>query len=205
MTTFMRWTGRILAGFLALVVLAYVAHGVWGTWQVHQAKDDARETVRMLQRDTGITDQVVKDNRAVLGQPEQSWSQVVCRLGTNDAGWIVQDYTQRCSRQVVDLYPASKQQLAEGLGEPGDDIRVTQCAGTSCGPVPESGSSGFGARAATPAVWEVQGDLGAGDYTMVVVEGPVGQSVLGCHPWKIVFCNGPVDRPVLPEPVSARR
>lgn len=197
----MRWSARVLGGVLALIVLVYAVHGLWGTWQVHEAKGDARETVRMLQRDTGITDQIVKDNRAALGEPERSWSQVVCEMASNDSGWMVNDYTQQCSRQVVDIYPASVQQRAEGLEDPDRALRVVECPDVSCLPKPvtSAGTTGFGSRVGTEPEWTAQADVGEGSHTIVTVHGPTSYSVLGCSPWGIVVCSEPVDQPVLPE------
>lgn len=151
------------------------------------------------QRDTGFTDQAVKDNRDVLG--ERSWSQVVCEMASNDSGWMVNDYTQRCSRRVVDIYPASVQQRAERLDDPDHALRVVECSDASCLPKPvtSTGATGFGSQVGTEPVSTGQADVGEGSHTVVTVHGPTSYSVLGCSPWGIVFCSEPVDQPVLPE------
>lgn len=200
MKTFLLWTVRVIAGLLAFVVLVYVGHGLWGMGQVQEAKGEAREDVRMLQRDTGTTDQIVKDNRAALGEPQRSWSQVVCEVGSNDSGWIVNDYTQRCSRLVVDVYASSVQQRAEDLGDRSQGVQVQECTTTTClQPVTESSNKGFGSRVGTEPKWTKQDDVSEGSHTVVTVKGPESNSVLGCSPWGIVFCSAPVDHPVMPE------
>lgn len=201
MKTFVRWTLRIIVGFFGLLLLVYVVNGLVGMAQLHGAKGDARETVRMLERDTaGTTDQTVQGNRATLGEPERSWSQVVCEIGSNDSGWMVDDYTQLCSRQVVDVYPASELSQAEGLADVTEDVRASECTQVQCTePVTTQPSDSYRTSVGTEPVWDVQEDVDGDSHTVVTVRGPRSTTVLGCNPWGIVFCSAPVDQPVMPQ------
>ncbi|WP_068260363.1 hypothetical protein [Janibacter limosus] len=200
MKTFVRWTFRIIVGFFALMLLIYVVSGLVGMAQVHGAKGDALESVRMLERDTGTTDQIVQDNRATLGEPERSWSQVVCEIGSNDGGWMVNDYTQLCSRQVVDVYPASVLSQAEGLADLSEGVRVSECTQVRCTePVTTQPSVSYRTSVGTEPVWDVNEDVDGGSHTVVTVHGPRSTTVLGCSPWGVVLCSAPVDQPLMPQ------
>lgn len=199
MKTFVRWTLRIIVGFFGLLLLVYVVHGLVGMAQLHGAKGDARETVRMLDRDTGTTDQIVQGSRATLGEPERSWSQVVCEIGSNDSGWMVDDYTQVCSREVVDVYPASVLSQAEGLADVTEGVRASECTQVQCTePVTTQPSVTYRTSVGTEPVWDVQEDVGGDSHTVVTVRGTRSTTVLGCNPWGIL-CSAPVDQPVMPQ------
>lgn len=201
MTTFLRWTARVILGIFAFLVLVYLVQGLWGTARLHGAKGDAEETVRALQRDTGLTDQAVKDNRAALGEPERSWGQVVCELRSRDAGWVVQDYAQQCEWQHVAIYPATVQRRAERLDDPVGSVRVKECDDVDCLPEPQAAPTGEGIEwwAGTEPVWFAQSELGDGRYTVVTTSGPQSTTELGCNPWVLPFCTEPVDHPVMPQ------
>ena len=195
-----RWVGRIFLGVVALVVGLYVVQGVVGTWEVRQAKAEARESVRTIEGDTTATDAAVDVTREALGEPVRSWSQVVCTIESHDAGWIVQDYVQRCSREVVDIHRGDLERRAEGVGEPDQDIRVEVCADRECVPEPVAQVEESRVRGAgTAPDWGARAELGEGSHTVVTVTGPATEVVLGCSPWGVVFCTVPVDGPVTPE------
>ncbi len=203
MQTFLRWTGLAAMGLVVLLVLGYAVSGMVGTVQVMGAKDDARETVRQLARDTGDVDRQVRLNRETLGDPLRSWSQVVCEMETHDSGWVVDSWYQRCALRQVDIYPASDLGRAKQLED--SDRRVdaqnsSDLEGSS-EPAPAQGTlEGFGSTAATPPRWSVRGDLEEGEpVTVVTVSGPVAEPDLGCNPWWVVLCDEPVDRPVMPD------
>ncbi len=202
MRTALRWLGRALAGFLALVVLGYLARGLWGTWQVHEAKGDARSTVAQLQRDSGDVEKRAEEVTDALGEPLHSWSQVTCTMRSHDSGWIVDEYYQSCARETVAVYPAADLHRAEPLADPDQRVDVEDWSDMAWAPRPlpaTSTTSGFGSTAATPPQWSSRGDLDDEAYTVVTVSGPEAETTLGCSPWGILFCTEPVDHPVIPE------
>lgn len=208
MDTVTRWIVRLLLGALALLLLAYVAYGLWGTGQVHEARDEAREVVGALERDRGAVEESIGATRDAFGEPARSYSQVVCELTSLDAGWMVTDYAQRCALEAVDVHRATPRLRARVDAYAYDEERdagleVTDCADSGCVPAPLSGegvdgeTGGRGARAGTAPRVGVDGDLAPGAYVVVRARGPEEQVELGCHPWKPVFCSAPTDRPVV--------
>src|SRR5689334_13225577 len=107
----LRVLGLGFLGLLALVVAAYVVHGVVGTVTVGRAVAAARSDVddrRAPAADHADRDWVaVRSALARLGAPTYSFSELACDLASSDAGWIVQEYTQECVVRSVDLYPVA--------------------------------------------------------------------------------------------------
>lgn len=198
--TFMRWTGIVALGLVAVIVAVYVAKGVIGTVQVGGAKDDARESVGQLARDTGDVNRQVATNRETLGTPLQSWSQVVCELTSNDAGWIVQSWEQGCSLEQVDVYSAGDFDRAESLRDVDPRVDVTDWSDEPARPpLPAQDVRRLWLHLGEPAdVGRAGGPRQRGSHPR---HGERARRRDGprLQPWGVVFCEEPVDRPVMPE------
>ncbi|PRY57497.1 hypothetical protein BCF74_1158 [Knoellia remsis] len=207
----LRWLGRLVVGAVALVLFAYLAMGAWKSVQNSRDADAAREWVARMAEDPAAAVERRDAVRPGLGEPVASWTQVVCELTSQDAGWMVQNWVQRCETTAVDAYRAAPglAERASATAERLDPTResavvleVQECSGDACadlGPAPRTPSSrwAFGATASTeprPA----GAALPDGDLVVVTATADREVMPLGCHPWKPIFCDEPRDSPALP-------
>ena len=216
----MRLALRVLGigflGLLALLLAGYVVRGVAGTITVNRAVAAARSDV--AEGLPQAVDRAERDRVAVrsalerLGAPTYSFSELWCDLGSNDAGWIVQEYTQECVVRSVDLYavPDGPRRCAwthvDASVAPSSSVLVQRGSTPSLSmPKPYyrmcpdglTRPSPFGSSRLLSGARPT--DLSSSP-AWVVAESttPVSDSVLGCSPWAVIFCGEPVDRPVLP-------
>ena len=216
----LRVLGIGLLGLLALLTTGYVVRGVVGTVAVSRAEAAARSDVAEgLPR---AVDRAGRDRLAVrsalghLGQPTYSFSELSCDLGSNDAGWIVEEYTQECVVRSIDLYavPSGPRRCASVLVDPpvspATIVVVQRGSASSLSSAKpyyrmcpdgltrpsQFGSSRILSGSRPP-------DLSSSPAWVVAeTSTPVSDSVLGCSPWAVIFCGEPVDRPVLPADVD---
>jgi hypothetical protein len=216
----MRLVLRVLGigflGLLTLLVAGYVVHGVVATVSVHRAEAAARSDV--AEGLPHAVDLASQDRSAVraalehLGAPTHSFSELSCDLGSNDAGWIVEEYTQECVVRSVDLYavthgPRRCESISVDASVAPGTFVVAQRGSTSslsltkpyyrmC-PDGLTRPSPFGSSRLLSGSRPT--DLTASPAWVVAeTSTPVSDSVLGCSPWAVIFCGEPVDRPVLP-------
>ena len=216
----LRVVGLLLLGLLALTVVAYVARGVVGTFPIARAKAEARaDAEKGLPR---AVEQSRRDRLAVrsalddLGAPSYSFSELSCDLGTNDSGWIVDEYTQECAVRSVDLYAVDHgPRRCESVPLDADvtaDVEAPGFAAVERGrttslvmaePYYRMCPDGIVRPSAFGASRLLDGTRprtlqSSPAWVVAVTSTPVSDSVLGCSPWGIIFCTKPVDRPVLP-------
>ena len=158
----------------------------------------------------------VQSALADLGTPTYSFSELSCDLGSNDAGWIVQEYTQECVVRSVDLYPVPSgpprcaSVLVDTTVSPSTLVVVQRGSTSSLSmakpyyrmcPDGLTRPSQFGSSRILSGSRPT--DLSSSPAWVVAeTSTPVSESVLGCSPWAVIFCGEPVDRPVLPADVG---
>src|SRR4051812_41119058 len=223
MKTFLRWCAALVLGLVVLVATLYLAHGLHGVAELSVAKQQAADDLAAALPDS--RQQAVRDRdrvRAAVGarwgRPAYSWQELVCELESRDAGFIVQSYGQYCRLETVDLIPLARTRgdgclttsLPGALPETDPGEGPTSWVDAARGP-----SSTFGEdllRSGCPnGIVESRG-LGvsrmlAGSrpdsldgspaWIAVTVRTEVSNTDLGCDPWALPFCSGPVEEPVL--------
>lgn len=237
-----RWLLTAIAGVVVVLVVAYLARGVFGE-------------VRMQQRTTAIKERLADEIgaqrpsveqgreaararlRADLGEPTHSWIAQECSFDSQDAGWFPKSYLQNCALRAYDVYPvngdadtaaAALDRLAGAeIGVPPENHHpVAECSivttrrEADTGPRRADGVDTYVLSAAPPpreqfpcnwlradgrigeAARTVAGErptqpLEGSTHVVVVHTRSLGSHDLGCSPWGIVFCNNPLDEPVL--------
>ena len=159
------------------------------------------------------------------GRPAYAWQELACELDTVEAGWIVEDYTQECRIVSVDLVPTATppSDRCQDLPLPAP----LPAAGTSPGAGAEVRSGGdinIGPASAFdddhPYRFGCPGGIlqpqryltsrmlngsrparldASPAWIVVTVTTTVTSSHLGCSPWDPLFCDAPVDHPVMGE------
>ena len=153
------------------------------------------------------------------GRPAYAWRELQCDLDSVDAGWIVQDYTQECRIRSVDLIPSTR--------APGNRCQWSSIPPLSTTPGPGNEPLyGAAARIGPSSAFDEErpyrfgcpdGIVGPPKYgasrllngsrptsldespawIVVTVDTDVSTTTLGCDPWALLFCDEPVDEPVL--------
>jgi hypothetical protein len=231
MKTFLRVCAYSFLGFVLLVGGVYVAQGLHGAAKVSRAKEQAAAEVTEALPAAKV--QAVRDRDAVRavtstkwGRPAYAWQELTCSLGTVDAGWIVQSYTQECRIRSVDLFPTADAARVES-GVPGwecdfsslsldvpTDPRAAAVPWASVDRGPSSALAGenptqvgcpdllepsrLGVSRMLSGVRPTSLDQSPG-WTVVTVSTDVSSSDLGCSPWALLFCTSPIDEPVIGE------
>lgn len=215
----------LVAVLVLLPVGAYVVHGLHGEAEVSR---DERGAVAELGRQLPAAREVAAEERARItsrlyaGATVAAWQEVRCDLDSVDAGWIVQSYEQECWLRTVDVMRAAEPRpgAADGCTSPRivgegrpaytSSVRTYEGPGaafpTAIDPAAHSfeGCDGVLAERQGETSRVISGsrpDGLAGDEVWLVleIETPVTRSHMGCHPWKLPFCEQPVDSPVLPD------
>jgi len=151
--------------------------------------------------------------RAVVerwGSPAYSWQELVCAIDSRDAGWIVQGYEQSCRIVSVDLVsPAAGDERV--VHEPVGPIRtVGRCRPRARARDRADREEPYQARCPDGLLVARQygatrllsgrrpADLDESPAWLVVTTSvDVSTTDLGCDPSALVFCQSPVDGPVL--------
>jgi hypothetical protein len=203
---FLKALAWFVGGIVLLLVTAYVVRGVAGQADVDRAKERA---VRELTDAVDAAGPWTPPARIAGRAPTYSWREVTCQLGTNDGGWIVNDYTQECTLRAVALVPTASAGPGCRSVAPG---RPSLPAGWAATRGPTSALTATDRDYTCPdglvgppqyGVTRVldgrrPGDLSASPGWIVAEKiSPLSDSVLGCSPWSVVFCDSPVDEPVL--------
>ncbi len=216
MKRFLRWCAFLVLAVIVLIGAGYVVNGLSGHADVEDAKrqaaDDVAAALPVAER-RAVADRDLARSQADLGAPAYAWQELVCGLSSKDAGWIVQSYTQECQVESVDLYAVAGS--TSGGCEP-----VSLPVSPEPGAVPVSGTRGPAEALASDQPWEhscPDGLLGPSTFDasrllrgarptslsssptwlVITTATPVSSTDLGCDPWKIIFCDAPVDRPSL--------
>jgi hypothetical protein len=217
MRRFLRVLGLGFLGLLALLVLGYVGRGLVGTASVARAEAAARSDISAsLPRALEKADrdrEAVRSALSDLGTPTYSFTELSCELGSHDAGWIVQEYTQECAVRSVDLYPVASgprrcaSMSLDPMVAPATFVVVQRGSTSSltmakpfyryC-PDGITAPSRFGSSRILSG--SRPSDLTSSPAWVVAeTSTPVSDSVLGCSPWAVIFCGEPVADPVLPD------
>jgi hypothetical protein len=215
---FLRWCALVVVAVLVMLGAVYLAHGVTGQADVNAAR---RQAAAELTAALPASEAQARRDRdrarslSGLGTPTYGWQELVCELNTTEGGWIVQDYVQECQVRSVDLFPASGPAAGDCAYQPlpldsaGPDTGVILSAvrgpstafesdrpwAASCPdwvltPSPPGSSRLLQGRRPT--------DLSSSPaWVALSTSTPVSSTSLGCSPWKIVFCNAPVDGALL--------
>ncbi|QCX28804.1 hypothetical protein [Nocardioides jishulii] len=220
---------RALVVLVAVLVLlplgAYVVHGLHGEAQLSW---DERSAAAEVERQLPAAREVAADERARIvsrlseGTTVATWQEVRCTLDSVDAGWIVQSYEQQCWLRTVDVMRSAEPRpgAADGCTSPRivgegrpaytSSVRTYEGPGsvfpTSFDRSADSFGGCRGVLAARPGearevISGSRPDGLAGDEVWLVleIETPLTRSHLGCHPWKLPFCERPGDSPDLPD------
>lgn len=114
MSRFLRIAGRVLAGLLALVVLAYLGNALAAVLDAQEGKrravEEARDGLPEAERASAASAQRLREELG-LGTPTHAWSELSCAVETNEGGWMVLDYVNACTLTRTELFPA---QIAPG-------------------------------------------------------------------------------------------
>lgn len=194
------WAGAIVGVVLIVCLGGYVLKGALGERRLSEPKDEARASVAVAAQESDRIKGQVEINRATLGQPLQSWSQVVCELDGYRSGWFVDSYSQQCRFSQIDVYPITDHDRAIELREAHPGVAVSYSTSPSSWPKPEPVEKGEFSNSprGTPPQWDVHGDLSGDRLTIVSVNSEPVVTELGCSPWGIAVCFSPVDAPVMP-------
>lgn len=217
----MRIPAYAVLGVVALMGILYLVQGVVGSAHVSAAKTQAAEDLVAAlpagERRAVRDGEQVRAGLARLGAPEYAWQELVCELDTNDVGWIVDEYVQRCHVRSVDLFPVER--AAPGICE---DVYVTDTFAANVSGIVRV-RRGRSTDLASARPWQRMcpdglvgppllgtsrslrghrpGTLSSSPAWVVAeTETPVSRTVLGCDPWTVLFCSEPVDAPVMGSP-----
>jgi hypothetical protein len=227
MNTIARWVAGLLAAVVVIIAASYVAHGIVGAQAVSRARRQAAQDLDAALSagwDSANIDRERARSAAATrwGRPRYSWQELVCTLETREAGWMVESYEQRCRIRSVDLIPvAAKSQdqcefipgprphsafwkaipptttlirgPSEALG--GNRPPEHSCPDDLLHPS-TSGESRLLSGERPPTL------AGSPAWIVMAEQTDVSTTDLGCSPWRIPFCNAPVDRPSLGSPSS---
>lgn len=208
MSRFLRIAGRVLAGLLALVVLAYLGNALAAVLDAQEGKrravEEARDGLPEAERASAASAQRLREELG-LGTPTHAWSELSCAVETNEGGWMVLDYVNACTLTRTELFPA---QIApgpacahllalEGAGWPQTAARRGSVR--ACAPVGDEGPR----RPWHPRTRLLSGerpdDLApTGRWTVVEAPVEVSRTIVGCHRWSVLFCDQPGGLPILP-------
>lgn len=196
------WISAIVCVVLMLCAGGYVLVGAVGERRLSKPKAEARASVAVAAEEPDRIKRQVAVNRATLGQPMQSWSQVVCEIDVQRSGMFPDSHSQRCTFRQLDVYPITDKDRAVEVmhAHPHRGVGVSWTTSADDWPRPASAEKDdhWGTPRGTPPQWDVRGDLTGETYTMVGVFGDPVVTELGCSPWGIVVCRAPVDGPVMP-------
>lgn len=217
MRTFLRACGALIMAVVLVTAGVYVAHGLRGAAAVADARERAAGAVaealpagqELADRER---DRVRRAVAARWGSPAYSWQELVCDFDTVDAGWIVQSYEQYCRISTVDLVPAptASGPDCEDLWVPSGPLSgVELVRGPSAAfdqeePYLARCPDGIvepqrsGATRLLSGARPTDLDESAG-WLVVRMSTQLSRTDLGCDPWAPLFCNPPLDRPVLGE------
>lgn len=93
----------IVRGFIALVLLVYLAINGVGLVQAHQRRGEISELLS-AELESAFPAAVNRQEETVSTadrEPDERWIEQHCDFSTNDAGWIPQSYRQVCSIRNV--------------------------------------------------------------------------------------------------------
>lgn len=221
MRRFLRVIAIVFVSGVVLLSIIYVTQGLDRRARVEKAKEqaaaDLTAALPSAQRQATVERDRVRASLTQFGAPANAWQELVCELETNDRGWIVDEYVQQCNIRSVDLFPTVNAAAGncENLYFP-DAATATR-----------SGYVGVWQGQSTVLAVEQPWGHGCPDgltrppllgtsrmlhgqrptslsashgWVVAVTVTPVVRTVLGCHPWKIVWCAEPIDTPVMSTP-----
>lgn len=199
---------KLLAGLVALVVLAYVVVNGAALVQARQERHDIAEQVtRALEEALPAAADRQQDLVAVAGrEPDLRWVEQACEFSTDDAGWIVQGYRETCLVRSVTAWAVDAPEEAQGLlaveGREGLAYDGCQPLGAVDGAevtyVDDATADGHpwctGGLGDSPDARGLVGDrsaIGPGRWLLVVDEQPLVDEPIGCVRWSVLFCSNP--------------
>ena len=199
---------KVVAGLVALVVLAYVVV-------------NGAALVRARQEHHGIADQVTRaleeampaaadrqqDVIAAAGrEPDVRWVEQACEFSTDDAGWIVQSHRETCLVRGVTAWDVASLEEAQGLlpVEGREELAYDGCQ--PLGVVDEAEvtyvddagaagepwcTSGLGTSANARGLVGDRAGIGPGRWLLVIDDRPLVDEPIGCVRWSVLFCSNP--------------
>ncbi|HEY0951318.1 hypothetical protein [Nocardioides sp.] len=215
MRTFLRWCAALLLLAVLVAAAGYLAGGLHGAAQVAKAKEAAAAAVEVgLPAGQRQADhEQARVHRAAVerwGSPAYSWQELVCAIGSRDAGWIVESYEQDCRIVSVDLVPRPRTTgtgctslwVRTGPLAGADLVRGSTAALAQQEPSAAMCPDGIVTPRRSGATRLLSGarpaDLDESPAWLVVTTSvEVSTTDLGCDPWALLFCQAPVDEPVL--------
>lgn len=212
---------KVVGGFLALVLLIYVAVNLASMargWQQRGELADefatqARPLLPALRtRRVALSDEAGRE-------PDRAWIEQVCSFDSDDSGWMVNNYRERCSLRAVSVWQVDSADAGRRLLQVvPPDYTVDDPGCEELGPVGRGATPGsttdpvvgvslaLAGRDAESACgnWAsygsktrtVEGDAEplSVDSTWVVVVEDTGDLVdedIGCAHWSVLFCDNP--------------
>lgn len=212
---------KLVGGLLAVVLVVYLAVNLTSLapgWQQRgELADDFAAQAEPLLPDLRERQSALGDE---AGHPDRAWIEQVCAFDSDDSGWMVNNYRERCSLRSVTAWQV------ESAGAGRDLLEVTPPDHTADGPgCEELGTLGGGSTRPGTAEVRTQGvslalagraaDSVCGDWTsygsrtrtveggdeplpldatwVVVVEstGDLIDEDIGCAHWSVLFCDNP--------------
>ncbi|PKH37804.1 hypothetical protein SAMN05192575_101854 [Nocardioides alpinus] len=224
MTTAMRVLSgmtKLVGGLLALVVLVYLAVNLTAMargWQQRGELADAfADQATPLLPD-------LRERQAALGdiagrQPDRARIEQVCAFDSDDSGWMVNNYRERCSLRTVTAWQVESADagrallpvvppdhsvdapgcaelgtLGRGTPRPGTDAQGQGVSLALAGRAPDSTCGGWASYGSKVRTVEGDDDPLSLDSTWVVVVEGSGDLIdedIGCAHWSVLFCDNP--------------
>ena len=201
----MRLLLRIVAGVLALVVVAYLAVNVAVLLEARQQRADIADRVTAELEEA--VPRAADRQRDLVGaagrEPDAHWIDQACRFETDDAGWMVQGHREVCEVRGVTAWRVSTPDeglsllAVEGEGSSAYDGcqrlgTVDGAAVTYVDPATADGEPWCaGTLAAGRPVAGERVGLGDDQWVVAVDEAPLVDVAIGCAHWSVIFCDNP--------------
>ena len=199
---------KLLAGLVALVVLAYdVANGAALVQARQERHDIADQVTRALEEAMpAAADRQQDVVAAARREPDVRWIEQACQFSSDDAGWMVQNYRETCLVRGVAAWAVESLEEAQGLlpveGREGlaydgcqplgvvDDAQVTYVDDASADGDPWC-TGGIGTSNDARGLVGDRAAIGPGRWLLVVDEQPLVDEPIGCVRWSVLFCSNP--------------
>lgn len=212
---------RVVGGFVALVVLVYVAVNLASMARGWQQRGELADEFAAV---AGPLLPELRDRRETVSaqvgrEPDRAWIEQVCSFGSDDRGWTVANYRERCALRAVSAWQVEGVDVGRRLltvtppdhtvDQPGCEqlgtlgrpsapgrtsdptVEVFLASAARDPEAPCGAGQSYGSRARA-----VEGEVGALplDATWLVVVDDSGDLVdedIGCAHWSVIFCDNP--------------
>ena len=212
---------RVVGGFVALVVLVYLAVNLASMARGWQQRGELADEFA-ASAEPRLPD--LRDRRAAVSaevgrEPDRAWVEQVCSFGSDDSGWMVNNYRERCALRAVSAWQVETPDAGRRLLRVAPPDHTVDQPG--CEQLGTLGRSGAPGRTSDPTVEvflasaarDPEDPCGAGqpygsraravegeveelplDATWLVVVDDSGDLVdedIGCAHWSVIFCDNP--------------